>query len=770
MSRYLKSSILASVLSAGILALIPADPKNARLLGYSTARLAMIGAFLLLASLLGAAFFWLRTKPAWERRLNAKLANLARPVWLREGIFLLASLAILAGLYQAAEYLTSTDAFVRSNLLRLFPVSFFMAWMAVETLRLEGWREEARRWAKIIGLSILGIAAGRLLQAVLLGVVERPTPTSTSTITASQVGLALGVFLWSTSLMRRPRRERLTWSLLLVLVGLLAGIQWSAYPAKYWRTQTLLALFTPLGIFTLALLTQAAFGLYTNVQEKVRGRLFTGMSIAAVIALLALAIPYYRADEIHSQTLNYSPIFTDQGEYLQFAKQAWLSGFRTTGDHNRMPLYPYLQGLFYRPGMSDQAFFEQGKQINIFLSLGLLALIFLVVQGPLGRLQAALLSGIVAFSLFIFKAPYFQAEILYYFLAFLGFVLALQLLENPALKLGIGAGIVFGLAHLTKASVLPGMMVFGAVFAVQELGRGLRQRRNRSRSETQPHVYQEEQVDTRGAGMKEGSQRGALEPGRDIGSLEPAGDRGWSKPGNNRHSLRRWASAGLVFLIFLAVIFPYIQAMKAQFGHYFYNVNTTFYVWYDDNFQAIQAEKEYHFADAYPSQMSADELPSLRNYLRTHSLEQILERIGFGLNAQVFNILSPFSVSNYQLSYLAILVVVFLADLKRNLRLVRLHPSQVGFSVLYFIVYLGAFVWYSPISPERRFTYGLYLPFLLAVFLALKAMARNQAWESGGRIDLRLLVNAANFVIFLSLVVNIYLVLTERMYFDRYGA
>jgi len=267
-------------------------------------------------------------------------------------------------------------------------------------------------------------------------------------------------------------------------------------------------------------------------------------------------------------------------------------------------------------------------------------------------------------------------------------------------------------------------------------------------------------VNTRRAG-KEGSQRGALEPDEYPRALEP---------GNNHHSLRRWASAGLVFLVFLAVIFPYIQAMKAQFGHYFYNVNTTFYVWYDDNFQAIQAEKEYHFADAYPSQMSADELPNLRNYLRTHSLEQILGRIGFGLNAQVFNILSPFSVSNYQLSYLAILVMIFLADLKRNLRLVRLHSSQVSFSVLYFIVYLGAFVWYSPISPERRFTYGLYLPFLLAVFLALKAMVRNQAREGRGKIDLRLLVNAANFVIFLSLVVNIYLVLTERMYFDRYGA
>jgi hypothetical protein len=732
MRRYCKSTTLAALLSMVILVLIPSDPKNARLLGFSTARLAMIAAFVLLACLLGAAYYWLKRNPAWEARLNEWAANWARRSWLREGAGLLASLVVMAGLYQAAEYLSSTDAFVKPNLLRLFPFTFFMVWVAVETLRLEGWREEARRWWEVIGLSILGTLAGRLLQVVLLDLVERPAPAAASAVIASQVGLALAAFLWSAHLMTRPRRERLTWGLLLLLVGLLAGIQWSAYPAKYWRTQTLLALFTPLGVFVLALITQAAFSLYAGLRSEARGRLLTGLGAAAIVGLLALAIPYYQADEIHSQTLNYAPIFTDQGEYLQFAKLARLSGFRTTGDHNRMPLYPYLQGLFYKPGMSDQAFFEQGKQLNIFLSLGFLALIYLVVKRTLEPLPAALLSGIAAYSLFIFKAPYFQAEILYYFLAFLGFVLILQLLEHPALKLGIGAGIVLGLAHLTKASVLPGLLLFGAVFAVQELARAMR-------GETPSNP-----------------ERGGAE------------SRPYIKGGTL--ALRRWASAALVFIVFLAVIFPYIQAMKVQFGHYFYNVNTTFYVWYDDNFKAIQAEKQYHFAEAWPTQMSADELPSLRNYLRTHTPAQILGRIGFGLDAQAFNILSPFSVTNYQLSYLAILIVVFLADVKRNLGLIRKHPYRVDYSALYFIVYLGAFVWYSPISPERRFTYGLYLPFLMAVFLALKAMAGNQVREGGGRIDLRLLVNAANFVMFVSLVVNIYLVLTERMYFDRYGA
>ena len=51
----------------------------------------------------------------------------------------------------------------------------------------------------------------------------------------------------------------------------------------------------------------------------------------------------------------------------------------------------------------------------------------------------------------------------------------------------------------------------------------------------------------------------------------------------------------LTLLCFIAVIFPYIRESKQIYGQYFYNVNTTFYIWYDSFADAIQANKELRF-------------------------------------------------------------------------------------------------------------------------------------------------------------------------------
>jgi hypothetical protein len=724
-TRFLKYSIIAGLISLLILAFIPADPKNALLLGFSTARLGMLAAFLLATGLLAVALWGLRRRPESEQRLSRLIQGIAGHASWRVLILFLASLVILAGLYQLAELVMTSDAYLKSYLLRLFPLAFFAAAVSWQVLRLDAWRASGQRWMLALALTAAGTLAGRLYQAFLLGLVQRPTPLSATTILASQVGLALAAFLWAGHFTGRPRNARPTWALLLGLVVLLSYIQWGAYPNKYWRVMSMVAMFTPSAVFAVALLAQLAFSLWDRLRPAVQARWHRLLPIAAVLGLLALAIPYFMVTVIHSRTLNYAPIFTDQASYMKFAETARLRDFNYTGDQNRMPLYPFLQALFYQPGMSDQAFFDQGKLRNIFLSLALLVLMYLLFRHYLGRWIGPLLTGIVAFSIYIFKAPYFQVEILYYFLALLGFVMALEMLARPSWKLGIATGIVIGLAHLAKASVLPGLLLFGVIFALKLLIQAL----------------------------SEIKDRGAL-----LEKLAPLG--------------RQLLAGVLVFAFFILVIFPYINAMKQRFGHYFYNVNTTFYVWFDTNPQAFQAEAKYHFAEQWPSQLSPDQIPSLRNYLRTHTLAQISERFFNGLSEQIGNVLLPFSVTNYQMSYLAILCLVFLVDLKNSLRLVRSQPYRVGFSLLYFLGYLAAFAWYSPIAPERRFIYGLYIPFIFAIFCALQALASSQGSRESrsSAIDLHRFLNAAHFVIFLSLLANIWLVLTERMFFDRYGA
>jgi hypothetical protein len=724
-TRFLKYSLFAGLISLVILTLIPADPKNALFLGFSTARLGMLAAFLMATGLLAAALWGLRRRPESEQQLNRLIQGIAGRAHWRTLILFLASLVILAGLYQLVELLMTSDAYLKSYLLRLFPLAFFAAAVSWQVLRLDAWRATGQRWVVALALTVAGTLAGRLYQAFLLGLVARPTPLSSGTILASQVGLALVAFMWAAHFTSRPRNARSTWALLLGLVALLTYIQWGAYPNKYWRAMSMVALFTPSAVFAVALLAQLAFSFWDRLRPAVQARWHRLLPIVAVLGLLVLAIPYYTVAVIHSHTLNYAPIFTDQASYLKFAETARLRNFNYTGDQNRMPLYPFLQALFYQPGMSDQVFFDQGKLRNIFLSLVLLVLMYLLFRHYLGRWIGPLLAGIITFSIYIFKAPYFQVEILFYFLAFLGFVMALEMLAHPSWKLGIATGIVFGLAHLAKASVLPGLLLFGAIFALKLLIQAL-------------------------SGLRDRAAR--------LEKLAPLG--------------RQLLAGALVFVFFILVIFPYINAMKQRFGHYFYNVNTTFYIWFDTNPEAFQAEAKYHFSEQWPSQLPPDQIPSLRNYLRTHTLTQIADRFFNGLSEQIDNVLLPFSVTNYQMSYLAILCLIFLADLKNSLRLVRSQPYRVIFSLLYFLGYLAAFAWYSPIAPERRFIYGLYIPFMFSLFCALQALASSQgSGESRlGAIDLRQFLNAAHFVIFLSLLPNIWLVLTERMFFDRFGA
>lgn len=50
------------------------------------------------------------------------------------------------------------------------------------------------------------------------------------------------------------------------------------------------------------------------------------------------------------------------------------------------------------------------------------------------------------------------------FLSFLSFLLMTALLLRPSVSLGIATGVVLGLTHYAKASVIPGFLIFAGVF------------------------------------------------------------------------------------------------------------------------------------------------------------------------------------------------------------------------------------------------------------------------------------------------------------------
>ena len=344
---------------------------------------------------------------------------------------------------------------------------------------------------------------------------------------------------------------------------------------------------------------------------------------------------------------------------------------------------------FYRQGLTDPEFFEVAKTANIALSLVLLILLGSIFARHLPPHAAGNLLGIVAFGCFVYKAGYAQSELLFYVLLFVTFLGCWRLFGGApdgrsawvALLSGAGAG----LAHLTKAAMLP----FVAAVIVMLLARVA-------------------WTPTCARQAASGTARRA-----------------------------RWlaAPAAIFAVAFLAVVAPYISTSHRVFGPYFYNVNSTFYVWYDDWVQASVGTRLHHDSLGWPT-MPASELPGPARYWREHSLQQIGARLGGGFADIALT-------SSRTLGFLPYLLVcssacLFAATTRRRAfwGLVHGHPWLVAFLVLYAGVYLPAIAFYHPTSGTGtgRFAAAHLAPLFFALMSLLSSHAmRQERWTIAGK-------------------------------------
>ena len=65
----------------------------------------------------------------------------------------------------------------------------------------------------------------------------------------------------------------------------------------------------------------------------------------------------------------------------------------------------------------------------------------------------------------------------------------------------------------------------------------------------------------------------------------------------------------LIVFTFLAVEYPHISNSKRIYGHYFYNVNSTFYIWYDSWDDVMQGTRVHGDRVGWPD-MPEDQIPS----------------------------------------------------------------------------------------------------------------------------------------------------------------
>ncbi len=404
-------------------------------------------------------------------------------------------------------------------------------------------------------------------------------------------------------------------------------------------------------------------------------------ALLTVLLLTGAALLFFNRAGENARRVNWDITRTDQDAYINQAIRMRNSDYAEVTPRNRMPIYPGLLSVFLEKGATAEKFFDRGKQINTWLAfVGLIGLgAVYLLRFP--RHHALNILFLIAFTVFLFKAPYVQAEILYYLLTFAVFLLMWRLFRRPGWVVALLAGGLLGLAHLTKASVLPGLLVILVFYPLDALWMRCR----------------------------DGSA-----PGRRI----------------------------LVALVlggsFFATVYPYISTSKAIFGYYFYNVNSTFYFWTDSWKEAKSRTKDAGDRTGWPD-LPADELPSFSNYVRTHTMGEISWRVVNGISL-VFNSMAKkgetYGYLVICLAYLAFAGLLALRSWRLVLRVIGRRPMPALALLAYFCGYYLLVAWYTPVINGNRFILGLFLPFLFTMSALIVPLARRWRWNCcGWRVD-----------------------------------
>jgi hypothetical protein len=381
--------------------------------------------------------------------------------------------------------------------------------------------------------------------------------------------------------------------------------------------------------------------------------------------LLAIAL-FVGGGVYHARYVNLNIKSADQRAYVNEVDRLVESNYTRAVERNRMPLYLYVQSVFHDRGAERSENFARGKLVNV----GLSAIGVLLVGGAallcMGRLTAVAATLCAAFGVYMMRAGYYQVETTYYTLLALTFLAMGGCLLRPRWWLAILAGVLAALTHLSKAAVPP--LVVG--FAVLMLSAGA----------------------TAWLGV-------------------------WRRREMTPEARRqRWQPVwlGLFLLAFLGVLWPYISHSKQQFGSYFYNVNSTFYVWYDSWDDAKAGTRAHGDREAYPD-MPPEEIPGPLKYLQTRSLADIYDRTTYGLS-RITGGLKHYDGWLRLSAYFLLPTIVFLATTPKLIGRIRRQPG-----LLWAVLFGGGFLlgytlligFYGVIAAPQRSIMALATPAML---------------------------------------------------------
>jgi len=434
--------------------------------------------------------------------------------------------------------------------------------------------------------------------------------------------------------------------------------------------------------------------------------------VAIILLSFVFVVLYYNGATKHADTLNTNYRLHDQGAYLYYAQQLHDTDYQYTGRRNRHPLYPIILSAFYKTGMSLDDYFVKGKRLNIIFSIIFLAALFIIFY-KLFRVHTAVnLFLMTAFTIFIFKAPYFQCELLYYFLAFITFLLILKMFTGPTWYYAVLTGVFTGLTYLTKASVMAALGLFAIWFSVKVVFNLFLIVKNRG-----------------------------------------------AQPVSAKSLLMPVVSIALVIITFVLVVYPYISTSKRIFGRYFYNVNSTFYMWYDSREEMKSGTRVHGDREGWPK-MPAEMIPSSKKYFQEHSIGQVFNRVWTGLVTSIKANKHAYGYFWYLFYYFLFFVIMVILNFKKSLHLAREHIFLLLFLVSYFGVYFGVNAWWNYLGPSVRHILAIFLPLMFIVNYIIKLLpeTRINIWRYNVNF-----VKVFNVFIYIILIYDVYTILTVRL-------
>lgn len=639
---------------------IPRSTENEWLFGYSFNRAVLIlGMLVIFGGTLWLTFKLWHDKN-WVEKIAGVLGEL--PIYKRATnvtlTFLVSGFTFL--FYVLLVWGVTEDAYYLAYLVRFGPFLLFATLVIVQLFGLILWYLPAVKRMPWVGSLFLGMALVVSQGWYLIWDNK-----------LDNVALLLVMFLgtfYAQWMFRieygEPLSSKAGWAISPLLIGVLLLVQLLFIPKKYLIHAQTIFHFIFMILVVMAALTHGISRALTILSKNNATRFLVYLCIAGIFVFAGWQ--YFRAGIVHAEMVNvtYMPN-DDEQAFMDFAIQVRETGFKYSGWRNQMPIYPYIQAFFYKPGATMDEFFPVAKHVNIVLSMMALVFLFFLSQKYLPLYQAVSLSLLVGFGLYVYKSGYVLVETFYYIWAFAAYILLCVLLVQPSLKHAVWAGIVLGVAHLTKASVLPAVLLFAGLFLLKEVVTHFPFRKRHR------------------------SWRNA-----------------WDDAKPNLFLL------AAVFLVFFLVISPYGIESKKLYGGFFYNINNDF-LWYDSYGAALQGPT-----------WSEDISPAVK-YFQDHSFADIWDRIEYGLHWQAENLQYQYGFFNYLAFQAGFFVFLFLLNIKQGIQLLKLHFFAGLFVVLYFSAYFFLSIWYSPISSLPRFLYAMYIPFVFTIYYVSNKLASN---------------------------------------------